>query len=294
MSSAVLFAKNHVWKARCRAMGLLSRIPRRFRLDRPVFITGCGRSGTSILGQALSFHPAVRYLREPRYLWQTWYPETDLGTAKAVSRNGRLVLDESDCRPEHNTRLRRFFYLETVLTGKKRLVEKLPENNFRLSFLHAIFPDAYFVHIMRNGIEVARSIERWGSSWYGAGEYKWHELAALARKGDQHTDLPALCSTIFERGLLEWRLSLEAAAAFIKRTPEARYLETTYEALLTDPTSVLETIERFVGLEPSEEVHSFVRDNIGRRSLKLSSDHLTVNGRKLAGDMLEELGYLND
>ena len=35
----------------------------------PVFIIGCGRSGTTILGDTLSKHPKIEYLNERRDLW---------------------------------------------------------------------------------------------------------------------------------------------------------------------------------------------------------------------------------
>ncbi|MBN1225030.1 MAG: sulfotransferase [Candidatus Aminicenantes bacterium] len=42
---------------------------------------------------------------------------------------------------------------------KPVLIEKLPINNFRLNLILRIFPDARFIHIYRNGLEVARSMD---------------------------------------------------------------------------------------------------------------------------------------
>ena len=49
-------------------------------LDDPVLILGCGRSGTTILGQALAQHSEVTFLDEPRELWFRAYPATDIWT----------------------------------------------------------------------------------------------------------------------------------------------------------------------------------------------------------------------
>ena len=62
------------------------------RISRPVFIIGCGRSGTTILGETLSRHSKVTYLNERRDLWFSAYPETDIWTGKATARNGMLIL----------------------------------------------------------------------------------------------------------------------------------------------------------------------------------------------------------
>ena len=143
-------------------------------ITRPIFIIGCGRSGTTIFGTALSKHKKITYLNEPRHLWFSAYPETDIWTPKAHSRNGRLVLTFADVEGRKSRKLSQLFRFETIKTGRPILIEKLPINNFRLSFIHKIFPDARFIHIYRNGIEVARSIEKRSvrGNWFGANSYK--------------------------------------------------------------------------------------------------------------------------
>ena len=37
--------------------------------EAPVFLIGCGRSGTTILGERVDRHPPVTYLYEPRAPW---------------------------------------------------------------------------------------------------------------------------------------------------------------------------------------------------------------------------------
>ena len=61
-------------------------------INRPVFIIGCGRSGTTIFGTVLSKHQDVAYLNEHRRLWFSAYPETDIWTPDAEVRQGRLEL----------------------------------------------------------------------------------------------------------------------------------------------------------------------------------------------------------
>ena len=163
--------------------GKISQIDNRATLPRagiarPVFIIGCGRSGTTILGFALSKHKDVTYLNEPRHLWFSAYPETDIWTPEARTRNGKLVLTATDTEPGKNAKLSQLFQFESIKSGKPILVEKLPVNNFRLEFIQEIFPDAHFIHIYRNGLEVARSIEKRSNAgaWFGANAYKWEKL----------------------------------------------------------------------------------------------------------------------
>ncbi len=262
------------------------------RLDRPVFLTGCGRSGTTILGAVLSRHPAITYLNEPRHLWVRCYPETDIWSPLAERRGGALVLDASICTGRRSRRLRALFADEVRATGRPRLLEKLPINSFRLPFLDAIFPGALFLHIVRNGLEVAASIARECAEgrWYGESDYKWRQLVRFAEAHDAMAVLPGLCHTDYERGLLEWRLSVETACGFYAKLPPARHLELRYEALLKNPAGVLAGIERFVGIAPDDGVRVFAEANIARRSPEARPP--TVEELRIAGPLLDRLGYL--
>ena len=281
--------------AKKRACRLACRLGRKPVLRRPLFIIGCGRSGTTILGDTLAVHTSVTYLNEYRQLWADAYPATDVWSESARERGGRLDLTESICTPERNRRLTINFYCETFATGRPRLVEKLPINNFRLSFIDAVFPDALFVHLLRNGLEVARSIERMPveSQWYGHDDYKWRLLEEYAGQRERYRDLTVLCDTVRQRGLLEWRLSVETAVEFLDALPAERHVSLTYEELLDRPVEVIRRIEEFAGLAPSKTVHSFAETNLQRRSPKMDVTHLSDVEERLAGDLMRRLDYLS-
>jgi hypothetical protein len=280
--------------ARKRACRLSCRMGATPVVERPVFIVGCGRSGTTILGETLAVHPEVTYLNEHRQLWADAYPVTDVWSASARRRRGRLELTRSDHAPERDRRLIANFYCETVVAGRPRLVEKLPINSFRLSFIDAIFPDALYVHIRRNGLEVARSIDHMPveSEWYGHDDVKWKLLAQYAESREQYRELPVLCDTTWKRGLLEWRMSVEAATASLDGLPGDRSLTVKYEELLDAPVDAIQRIEEFVGLVPSERMHSFAEANLKRRSPVIEVTSLSDEEERLAGELMRRLGYL--
>jgi len=173
----------------------IDRIAARLPIEgeqRPVFIVGCGRSGTTILGTALSKHSRIVYLNEPRHLWFAAYPQTDIWTARAAARGGRLVLTANDADEQRSKRLRRLFRWAALIARRSVVVEKLPVNSFRLEFIRAIFPNARFVCIYRNGLEVARSIaaDAQPKNWFGVNGYKWTELKQLARASAETLSLP--------------------------------------------------------------------------------------------------------
>jgi hypothetical protein len=65
-------------------------------LERPVFIIGCGRSGTTILGATLAQHQLVTYLNEPCHLWFSAYPETDIWDTEGVLPGRETGSDPGD------------------------------------------------------------------------------------------------------------------------------------------------------------------------------------------------------
>ena len=124
----------------------------------PVFIIGCGRSGTTILGETLAQHPAIKYLNERRDLWHRAYPEFNIWGKD--TKNAQLFTDKKNINPKKNTLLRKLFFREQILGNAKIVIEKLPINNFRLSFLQKSFPEARYIYLSRNGLEVSKSIEK--------------------------------------------------------------------------------------------------------------------------------------
>ena len=137
---------------------ILFKIKRRAYIFSPVFIIGCGRSGTTILGNTLSHHSQIKYLNERRDLWYRSYPEFDIWNKK--TQNSKLYVDEKDIIFKKNHLLHHLLFREQVLGNAKILLEKLPINCFRLKFLEKSFPNARYIYLTRNGLEVSDSIER--------------------------------------------------------------------------------------------------------------------------------------
>jgi hypothetical protein len=254
----------------------------------PVFILGCGRSGTTILGTALSKHQKVVYLNEPRDLWVLAYPETDIWSSQAFERKGKIILTESDEREEKSRKLREVFYLETVKSNKPVLIEKTPINNFRLHLINAIFPNARFIYIYRNGLEVASSIERrcYSSPWFGSNQYKWKQLTQIAMSSVDTEKLPALCTDFYDMGLLEWRLSTEAALNFLKRLPKERFFELTYNDLVDNPIATITKIVSFIGIPPDPDVLAFASENIRRKTNEIIYNSITEKEKIIGGEFL--------
>ncbi len=172
------------------------------RIDRPVYVTGLARSGTTILLETLARHPDVathRYRDFPMlftpYLWNRWLDRVPRKEEQATERShgdGIAVTSESpeafeeplwmaffpdqhdpsiSAVLDHHTRAPAFerFYRDHIrkllaVRGRRRYVAKGNYNVTRIGYLAGLFPDARFVIPVRNPV------------WHIASLMKQHRL----------------------------------------------------------------------------------------------------------------------
>jgi len=271
-------------------------------VDRPIFVLGVGRSGTTLLGKLLGGHPHVGFLNEPKALWHAVRDDEDIiGTYSPTP--GRLRLGADDATPDVVSRARRLFAYYAWVTRSKRVVDKYPELVFRHAFVRTIFPDARFVVITRDAPAVAASITRWSqergtadANWWGLNDRKWQtlwaegvgaspELAPLANEVDPATRDDRI------RALVEWLLVAREALA-IQAEPHVHLLR--YEDLVADPPGALGQLLERLELPRSTALEAFaaqeIRDTVGSGNV----EGLPSVGPGLADELAaarSELGY---
>jgi tetratricopeptide (TPR) repeat protein len=123
--------------------------------QRPVFIVGLPRSGTTLVEQILASHPAVHGAGELRLGWQSF-----MDIPAALDREGPALA----CVPALDAvAIRRLAEkhdacLKTLDGGRtKRIIDKMPDNYQYLGLLAAMFPRATFIHCRRELRDVALS-----------------------------------------------------------------------------------------------------------------------------------------
>lgn len=263
--------------------------PQRTQLHKPVFIVGCGRSGTTILGRVLGKHPQITYLNEPRDIW-LHEPRTDIWTAQAGQRSGKLHLTAADVNADNAKQIIDAFAYRVYKQGNRQLVEKLPINSFRIGFIRAIFPDARFIHLIRHGVAVAQSIERETQKydWFGAGDYKWHLLAGYARSKALGDLVQQAKNDMLLRGLLEWRLSVSTVLQALDAVPDSDKITIRYEQLIEQPDAIIKQLEAFIGVDADIATENFARETIKNNK---KDRQITSDMRAIAGELLVKLGY---
>jgi hypothetical protein len=169
--------------------------------------------------------------------------------------------------------------------GKTRYGDKTPSYMQELDLLERVFPEAQYVHIVRDGRDTALSFM----------EMRRRPRFNLAR--------PRGLATFAS----QWRLEVEGARELGRRIPE-RYHELRYEDLVREPQAELERLSDFLGLEFEPAMLSY-HEGIDASTLQdhpLLGKPPTAGTRRwqeqmsaadvqvfeaIAGDTLSELGY---
>lgn len=119
----------------------------------PVFLVGCSRSGTTVTYETLGAAPQFRKFGwEIPQFWDGLYGPLNNGW------HSEAAGAEQAC-PEHRHAALRYFYQRL---GAGWVLDKTCINVMRIPYLHALFPQARFVYIQRDGRDnVSSMMDGW-------------------------------------------------------------------------------------------------------------------------------------
>lgn len=279
---------------------LLFTNKRQGNIPKVCFIVGCGRSGTTILGELVARHPGVRYYNEPKHLWMTVLPNIDTwGYIGLSSFDRRLIIEDGS--DDQKSRFNRLFvkYTESC----QYLVEKSPENVFRLKWLVSLTEKPKIIYICRNGLDVIKSINREASfdipyglfdmnNWYGKREVKKGCLLTAARELGVGEETLAACKTNTDFAALEWICSLRSFRKYRCYYEREQILEVCYEKLLEDPVCTLNQIFTFLDIDSHKDLETNI-GNLVKRPTSRREDIRIAFPLKVEFDKeMANLGYI--
>jgi hypothetical protein len=154
--------------------------------------------------------------------------------------NGSDRLTEVHVTPDVERRVRR--RLHRKVEAGSLLVEKNPRGSLRVPFLRALFPRARFVHIVRDGRDVACSLVPGcgGDEWRHLKPPSWRTLQARYRG--------------VRRTARVWLDVVTIALADLERAP---HLTVRYEDLVANPQRAAGDVLGFLALDTTPEVERF-------------------------------------
>ncbi|WP_373479707.1 sulfotransferase [Geminocystis sp.] len=223
------------------------------------YIVGCGRSGTTILGNLFSEHPHITYLFEPYHLWSNIDIQTDVLNLFHLG-SSKLLMDLSDSSHEAKQRFNYFFQTKAQ-KNTKLIIEKTPLNALRIGYLETLSPNAKYIHIIRDGFEVSSSIDKLATNndykiagkpdlnqWWGVNYSKWDILANEGKKVGYYSDEIIYLKDNLSKGVYEWLVTLKEMDKW-RNILNNNLLEITYTQFTNQPENTLKEICTFLELE---------------------------------------------
>lgn len=228
------------------------------------FFIGCGRSGTTILGDVFARHRQVHYLFEPYHSWAAIDPRTDM-LHLYIRGDGHTFMGGEQASDAIRSRFQRVILEAGARTGRELIVEKTPINTLRIGYLEQLAPHAKYLHIVRDGVDVCRSIHRLATlndyaiagkptlnKWWGVDGYKWTALSRDGARAGYYADEVASLTTHLERGAYEWLVSLGEVDRH-RTMLGSRLFEFTYDEFTHDPRKTLSNMAEHLGIEAGDE-----------------------------------------
>jgi hypothetical protein len=271
-----------------------------------VFIIGTGRCGSTFVHEILAKHESMGFIsniednlslinkngRWNNALYRSFLGNHTLKGAlrfapsegyKIISQevspiyaNSNRDLIASDVSPWLKSRFQNFFESRDSIQNKPVFSHKYTGWP-RMSFFKEIFPDAKFIHIVRDGRAVANSWLQmpWWGGYRGPENWLWGELPEEYRmewnsRGNTYPHLAAI----------SWKVLMEAFENAEHAFDSSSYLKIRYEDILEHPREKFEEMLAFSGLEWTDKFEkSFSKQVIKKgRSRAFEED---LNGKQL-------------
>jgi sulfotransferase family protein len=245
--------------------------------DKMVFSFGARRSGTWWLQRIIAAHPTVAPVPSESFFFsRAIAPLIDCfqDIDRDAPSTGRIYAERElmlDATRDFCDRI----FGQFADGNTQRIAERTPWHVEHLDLMNALYPDAYYIHIVRDGRDSARSLS--SMDWF---------------------------SGSLEDAAAEWRRSVLAARDSVR---PARFLEVRYEELMSDPSTLIPVLYDFLDLRAGDSVmraalaearierNTDVRTSVGTekwRTLMSAEEQALV--LRTAGDALVAYGYATE
>ena len=209
----------------------------------PVFIVGCSRSGTTVTYETIiKAREIIGFGYELPQFWDRLYgPKLNNWESEAAT--------EENASAEFRDRFLAHCYARL---GSGRILDKTCINVMRISFLNALFPEARFVFIHRDGREnVSSLIDGWRDGRFELGQFlgppptevsinrgefsHWHFFLPPGWEKFNEASLEKVCA-------YQWNIANRLALEAKRDIDSERWIELRYEDILTQPYDLFESV----------------------------------------------------
>lgn len=264
---------------------------------KPIILVGAARSGTKLVRDIIAAHPLIdKVPYDINYIWR-------LGNENVAHDE----LDIATLTPEVEARIRK--QIEGYHKDAPYLIEKTVSNCLRVPYIAAVFPQAKFIHLIRNGLDVIESAHR---QWLSPPD--WRYIVRKARTfpitsalgyamsygqsavrkwlpGGQHRasgtwgpryrgiDDDMRLKSVLEVCAIQWACCVRKASDDLDRLPSDSVLTIFYEAFVDNPSAQLDRVSEFLDVDAEHFVEvvrrtNVTEENVGKGAVQLTPDEL--------------------
>jgi hypothetical protein len=275
-----------------------------------LFIVGAARSGTTLLQRLLDAHPALAVLHETHWIPRVYEERSGITPSGIVTgqlldrlladrRFGNLGMDRSelDRLLPADEQISYADFVGRILDhygdrrGKPLVGEKTPGYVRDMGMLHELWPQARFVHVIRDGRDVTLSMIDWKRADRSVGRF------------------PVFKEDPISASALWWKWHVQIGRRTSSRLGDGLYYEVGYERLVADPAKECGKLCEFLGLDYEDSMLAFHQSRTRtKQGLDAKRAWLPVTPalrewqsemsaselerfEAVAGDLLDELGY---
>jgi hypothetical protein len=283
---------------------------------KPVIIIGAPRSGTNMLRDALCSLPDFGSwpCDEINYIWR-------YGNMQSYSDD----IPVSAIKPWIVDYIRRKFNWVSTKYGVEYVVEKTCANSLRVPFVDSILPEARYIFIFRNGLDVVASAsKRWVADieiFYLLKKVRFIPVSTaplillrflrnrinkvlssehrLRYWGPEISGLESIQSqySVTELAAIQWRQCVEMSSSSFATMDRNRWISLSYEDFVSRPKLELEKILDFLGVEVDDHRLISAVKNVRSSSVGRSDGVFTDLERRslerLIGPTMQRFGYKN-
>jgi hypothetical protein len=279
-------------------------------LEKPIFVVGVGRSGSTAFHRLLAEHPDVVWLSslcdrfpgrpsangflmkavdlpllgpflkgafDPRECWDFWErhckgfstPCRDLTASDVTNRARRSIRNA----------------LSHMMSDRRRRLLIKITGWPRLGYLREIFPDAKFVHILRDGRAVVNSLVNvdWWWGWRGPSNWRLGPLPeSLESEWKSHN------RSFIALAAIEWKLLMDSMESAKAQVPQGGLIELRYEDLCEAPAETTRSVLDFCELKWPDGFEDVVKKNRLRSVNYKWKEELTDEQKRAVGTILHD------
>lgn len=280
-----------------------------------VFIVGCPRSGTTLLQRIVNAHPQIAIIPEIGWIIKRFEQRAfvsleglvrpafiqDLIQKESLGRYTRLPVQQQELEELLSAaRQRPIVYSELITSffnrygesqGKSLVGNKTVDHIRNIASLHRLWPEAKFVHLIRDGRDVCLSA------------IQWRKAARLASDFATWSEDPVSTAALW----WEWQVRLGREAGNL--LDDTLYHEMQYENLVANLEQVCQSLCDFLGVPYDEAMlrfhkgrekqdadldakHAWLPPTPGLRDWRTQMEKPDlIRFEAVAGELLDELGY---